>query len=213
MANSDTGYPVKLNVDYPDKPLNRLTTFFRIFTVIPIFIILLTLVNVTFQLESDQQNSDRIREAIYTGYVFIPLIFMLLFRRKYPRWWFDWNLELGRFATRVTTYFFLLRDEYPSTDNEQAVHLDIDYPGATALNRWMPLVKWFLAIPHYIVLVFLAIAAVFVIIVAWFAILFTGQYPKSIFDFVVGFMRWSWRVSGYAFLLVTDKYPPFSLAE
>jgi hypothetical protein len=139
---------------------------------------------------------------------------MLVFKQKYPRWWFDWNIALTRFGTRVGAYLALLRDEYPSTDEDQAVHIEIPYPDAKKdLNRWLPLVKWFLAIPHYIVLFFLGIAAIFVVIVAWFAILFTGRYPKGLFDFVVGVMRWSLRVSAYAALLTTDEYPPFTLGE
>ena len=139
---------------------------------------------------------------------------MLVFRQKYPRWWFDWNMALTRFGTRVGTYLALLRDEYPSTDEDQAVHIEIPYPDAKKdLNRWLPLVKWLLAIPHYIVLFFLGIAALVVVMIAWFAILFTGRYPKGLFDFVVGVMRWSLRVSAYAFLLTTDKYPPFALSE
>jgi hypothetical protein len=137
---------------------------------------------------------------------------MILFRHRYPRWWFDFSRELTRFGARVSAYIALLTDRYPSTVEEQAVHLDIDYPNVeTELNRWMPLVKWFLAIPHYIVLAFLAVGAVFAVIIAWFAILFTGHYPKSLFDYVVGVARWGLRVNAYAFLLVTDRYPPFSL--
>jgi hypothetical protein len=135
---------------------------------------------------------------------------MLLFRRKYPRWWFDWNLELSRFGARVGSFICLLRDEYPSTDEEQAVHLQVDYPDAATLSRWLPLVKWFLAIPHYVVLLFLFIGVIFATIVAWFAIMITGRYPRSLFDFVVGVGRWGFRVQGYALLLVTDRYPPFS---
>lgn len=137
---------------------------------------------------------------------------MVLFRQKYPRWWFDWNLAITRFSTRVTAYLSLLRDEYPSTDEEQAVHLNMKYPEVkTELNRWLPLVKWLLAIPHYIVLFFMDIAAFVCVIIAWFAILFTGRYPKDLFTFVVGVFRWQLRVLGYAFLMVTDKYPPFHL--
>jgi hypothetical protein len=139
---------------------------------------------------------------------------MLLFRQKYPQWWFDWNLALTRFSYRVTSYLALLRDEYPSTDEEQAVHVDVPYPDAVRdLNRWLPLVKWFLAIPHYIVLFFLFIAAFVCVIIAWFAILFTGRYPEGLFNFVTGVLRWSLRVSAYAFLLTTDRYPPFRLSE
>jgi len=136
---------------------------------------------------------------------------MLVFRQKYPRWWFDWNLNLLRFSNRVTAYLALLDDRYPSTDEEQAVHLDFAYPDAQRLNRWLPLVKWLLAIPHYVVLFFLTIGAVGAVIIAWFAILFTGIYPRALFDYVVGVVRWSNRVNGYAFSLVTDQYPPFSL--
>ena len=137
---------------------------------------------------------------------------MILFRRKYPRWWFDWNLQLTRFTTRVGAYAGLLRDEYPATDDDQAVHLEIKYPDVPyELKNWMPLVKWFLAIPHYIVLVFLWLAVIVVTIIAWFAILFTGKYPRGMFAFVVGVQRWTVRVEAYAFLLTTDRYPPFSL--
>jgi len=138
---------------------------------------------------------------------------MILFRRKYPRWWFDWNLELQRFTNRVVIYVALMDDRYPATDQPQSVHLDYVYPDAAHdLNRWLPLVKWFLAIPHFIVLIFLWIAALVVTVIAWFAILFTGRYPRGLFDFVEGVFRWGQRVIAYAFLLVTDRYPPFSLA-
>ena len=150
--------------------------------------------------------------AAGVGVIFLPILFMILFRKKYPRWWFDWNLELLRFVTRVDVYLWLLNDIYPSTDEEQYVHLDLQYPDVRKdLNRWLPLVKWFLAIPHYIVLFFLAVAAVVMWIVTWFIILFTGRYPKGIFDFMVGVLRWSLRVTAYAFILITDRYPPFSL--
>lgn len=200
-------YPVDLSIDYPDHPLDRLTTAFRIFTVIPIAIIL--------GLVSGSGESQS-REG-YTlaggGLVVVATVLMLLFRQKYPRWWFDWNVALTGFSYRVVAYLSLLRDEYPSTDAEQAVHLTIPYPDARAeLNRWLPLVKWLLAIPHYVVLFFLAIAAFVCIVIAWFAILFTGRYPRGLFDFVVGVNRWGLRVAGYAFLLVTDRYPPFRLS-
>ena len=139
---------------------------------------------------------------------------MILFRQKYPRWWFDWNLELQRFSSRVGVYLALMDDRYPSTDDHQSVHLDYRYPDAKReLNRWLPLVKWFLAIPHFVVLVFLYLAAIVTVVVAWFAILFTGRYPRGIFDFVQGVMRWHNRVTAYAVVLVTDRYPPFSLSS
>lgn len=202
MANL-AAYPVSLSIDYPDRDLDKLTTFFRIFTVIPIAIILGLL-----------GGTGNYQYAAGGGLVFVPTALMLLFRQKYPRWWFDWNLNLIRFSARVSAYLSLLRDEYPSTDEEQAVHVTIPYPDAQAdLNRWLPLVKWFLAIPHYVVLFFLGIAALVCVVIAWFAILFTGRYPRSLFDFVVGVFRWSLRVTVYAIVLTTDRYPPFSLSD
>jgi hypothetical protein len=208
-ASPPPTYPVTLTIDYPDRPLNRLTTFFRIFTVIPIAIIL-TLVNAGI---IDFSKGDEWSwQYAAGGILFLATLLMILFRQKYPRWWFDWNVALVKFGTRVGTYLGLLTDVYPSTDEEQSVHIEIPYPDVPKdLNRWLPLVKWFLAIPHYIVLAFLVIAAFVCVVIAWFAILFTGRYPRGLFDFVVGVSRWGLRVIAYAFLLTTDKYPLFSL--
>jgi hypothetical protein len=204
----DEKYPLTYDVDYPDRELNRLTTFFRIFTLIPIAIVLGTVAHATYGGWSNQGTGY----AAAGGLLFAGPLLMILFRKKYPRWWFDWNRELLRFTNRVGIYFALLNDQYPSTDEEQSLHLEIDYPNAeTDLARGMPLIKWFLAIPHYIVLFFLYIGVFFAVIFAWFAILFTGRYPRSIFDFVVGVARWHNRVTAYMLILVTDKYPPFSL--
>jgi len=141
----------------------------------------------------------------------VPTALMLIFRQKYPRWWFDFTRELANFGARLGAYAALQRDEYPSTDEAQAARVEIDYPDAGQLNRWLPIIKWFLAIPHYIVLFFLFIGLVFTTLIAWLAILVTGSYPRGLFDYAVGVQRWSARVSGYAFWLVTDRYPPFSL--
>ncbi len=212
MAQSSTSYPMSLSIDYPEKPLDRLTTFFRIFTVIPIFIILALLAGSSGNEESLARGWSW--QYSSAGFVAIPLLLMLVFRQKYPRWWFDWNIALVKFSTRVCAYLALLRDEYPSTDEDQAVHIEIPYPDAERdLSRGMPLVKWLLAIPHYIVLVVIGILAIFSVVIAWFAILFTGRYPLGLFDFVVGVLRWSLRVEVYAFLLTTDRYPPFSLSD
>jgi Domain of unknown function (DUF4389) len=200
-------YPVQFAVDYPDRPLNRLTTFFRIFTVIPIAIVLGTVSGQTWG-----SSDGRYYAAAAGGLLFLGPLLMILFRLKYPRWWFDWNLELQRFATRVGIYLLLMDDRYPSTDDHQSVRLDYRYPDVPVeLNRFLPLVKWLLAIPHYIVLFFLDIGAFFVVIVAWFAILFTGRYPRGMFTFVEGVIRWHNRVLAYAYILVTDRYPPFRL--
>jgi cytochrome c biogenesis protein CcdA len=175
--------------------------------IIPIAIILALLAGATIG-----WGAEGTRYAAAGGIIVLPIMFMLLFRQKYPRWWFDWNLALTKFSTRVSAYILLLRDEYPSTDEEQSVHVDLIYPSAKdEMNRWLPLVKWIMAIPHYIIIYLLAIGAWVCVIIAWFAILFTSRYPKSLFEFVVGVMRWGLRVEAYAFLLITDRYPPFSL--
>ena len=204
-----TSYPVQFDVDFPTRPLDRLTTGLRIFAAIPIIILLGLLSQDAVQGGGDHHATTTFASGV--GLLFLPIVLMLLFRQKYPRWWFEWNVNLLRFSNRVTAYLALLDDRYPSTDEEQGVHLRLDYPDARQLNRWLPLVKWFLAIPHYIVLFFLGIGALVAVIVAWFAIIFTGRYPQNLFRFVVGVLRWSNRVNAYAFLLVTDEYPPFQL--
>jgi hypothetical protein len=194
----ESAYPIQYSVEYPDRPLNRLTTGLRIFTAIPILILIGTLSGGSYGAG---------------GLLFASPLLMILFRQKYPRWWFNWNRELLRFQNRVGVYLALMDDRYPSTDEQQSVRLDFEYPDAAReLNRWLPLVKWLLAIPHYVVLFFLYIGALIAIVIAWFAILFTGRYPRGLFDYLVGVGRWHNRVVGYAFLLVTDRYPPFRLA-
>lgn len=215
-----TEYAARLEIDYPEK-LDRLTTFFRIIWIIPIAIILGLIsgagetVTNTIYLNQAGEVVRTTRQTVggLASGLSVATALMIIFRQRYPRWWFDFARELTRFGYRVGVYLFLLTDQYPSTVEEQSVHLEIDYPDAkNDLNRWMPLVKWLLAIPHYIVLVFLGIAAFFAAIFAWFAILVTGQYPRALFDFMVGVGRWGLRVDAYAFLLVTDRYPPFSLS-
>lgn len=205
-------YPVRFSVDYPDRDLDRVSTAFRIFAVIPIAIVLGAVSAGTWEWTSE--NGATTGAAGAGGLLFFGPLLMILFRQKYPRWWFDWNLELQRFSNRVGAYLLLMDDRYPATDDHQSVHLDYPYPDvARDLNRWMPLVKWLLAIPHWIVLFFLNLAAVVAAIVAWFAILITGRYPRELFTFVEGVMRWDNRVTAYALTLVTDAYPPFRLGE
>ncbi len=213
---SAQSYPLTFRVDYPDRQLDRLSSFFRFLWIIPIAIVIGALSAAAFS-TGVRGPHGAAQSGFYlslggAGMVFLPVLLMLVFRAKYPRWWFDWNLNLSRFSSRVGTYALLLRDEYPSTDEEQAVHLDFDYPDAQTLDRVLPIFKWLLAIPHYIVLAFLGIGVCFCTVIAWFAILFTGRYPRGLFDYVVGVMRWSLRVEAYAFLLITDRYPPFSLS-
>ncbi len=208
MSQGSNGCPASLWVDYPQKGLSRLSTFFRPIMAIPIAFVLGSLVGPSVSWESAPW---RLSFGL-AGFVVIPTLLMIVFRQKYPRWWFDWNLALARFATRFAAYLALLRDEYPSTDEEQAVHVEVRYPEVKKdLNRWLPLVKWFLAIPHYIVLWFVSVAAFVIVVIAWFAILITGRYPRGLFDFVEGVFRWYLRVAAYAFLLTTDSYPPFGV--
>ena len=207
---NDQRYPVEFSVEYPDRDLNRLTTAFRLIVAIPILIVAASVGGGYMGSHSGEATTVAIGGS---GLLIFPPLLMILFRQKYPRWWFDWNLELLRFGNRIGVYLALMDDRYPSTDERQGVTLDFPYPDAARdLNRWLPLVKWLLAIPHYIVLFFLWIAAILVIIFAWFAILFTGRYPRGLFDFVLGVIRWENRVVAYAFVLVTDKYPPFRLS-
>ena len=191
MAQAATDYPIQFSVDYPERPLDRFTTLLRPIFLLPIAVIL---------------------SMLSGGNIFFATMLMILFRRKYPRWWFDWLVQLVRFENRVFAYLLLLRDEYPSTDEEQSVHLEIPYPNVdTDLNRWLPLVKWLLAAPHWVGLAVLLVIAAFVWILAWFAILFTGRYPRGLFDFIVGVMRWGNRVGAYSIIMSTDRYPPFRL--
>jgi hypothetical protein len=210
MSAFERPYPVQFAVDYPDRPLNRLTTFFRIFTAIPIAILLATVAGSSFEFGT---GDERTTIATAGGLLIGGPLLMIVFRHKYPRWWIDWNHQLLRFTNRVGVYLALLEDRYPSTDEEQAVHLALPAPDArTELNRWLPLVKWLLAIPHYIVLAFLWLGVLVAVVIAWFAILFTGRYPRALFDYVVGVGRWHNRVVAYAAIMLTDAYPPFRLA-
>ena len=207
-----SAYPATYDVEFPDRALDRISTLFRFFAIIPIMIVLVLISRPII----GPYHPGHVLHAwglAGGGILFGGPLVMILFRQKYPRWWFDWNLEFMRFSARIGVYAALMNDRYPSTDEQQTVKLEIRYPDARAdLNRWMPLVKWLLAIPHYIVLVFLWVAAFICIVIAWFAILFTGRYPRGLFDFVVSVQRWGIRVTAYAFFLVTDQYPPFSLA-
>lgn len=248
MSDGTSEYPLKLSVDYPDRPMNRLTSFFRIFTIIPIgfiaFVMMQTLpfLQVNASYNTNEQEINYFISRFFTsgidvgdiivltvvavflipillfiaGFIsnlFNPMVLMIVFRRKYPKWWFDYFVMLIKFLTRVASYFMLLTDVYPSTDEEQNVHIEIAFPDAEKdLSQGLPLIKWFLAIPHFIVLVFVAFVAIVCGILIWFTILFTARIPRGLFDFIVGFYRWSLRVSAYAFFQFTDAYPPFSLS-
>src|ERR1051326_7337315 len=207
------GYPVQFSVTYPDRDLNRLTTAFRIFWAIPIAIVLAAVSAHYWNWETHGSHGAGYTAAGGGGLLFFAPLLRILFRQKYPRVWYHWNLELSRFTNRVWAYVALMDDNYPSTDEQQSVSLQLPYPDAKQdLNRWLPLVKWLLAIPHYIVLLFLFLASIVCVVISWFAILFTGRYPRGLFDFVEGVLRWANRVTAYAFLMLTDEYPPFRLS-
>ena len=208
--NEQSSYAARLEVEYPER-LDRVSSAFRLLWAIPIVVILALVSSGGGGAVRDGGQEWRTSGGTIVGGMGFALALMILFRQRYPRWWFDFLLALTRFSSRVGAYVALLRDEYPSTEDEQAVHVELDYPDARALNRWLPLVKWLLAFPHYVVLFFLVLGAFFAVIAAWFAILFTGRYPRGLFDYVVGVGRWCLRVEAYAFLMLTDRYPPFSL--
>lgn len=214
---TENSYPASLAIDYPTKKRDRLTVFFRLICVLPVLFVLAAL---TAGGDGESANEMGKELSVHVGGsaggivagLFVATGLLILFRQRYPRWWFDFALELNRFSTRIGAYLFLLTDQYPSTVEKQSVQVNLTYPDVKQdLNRWLPLIKWLLALPHYFVLCVLAIAAVVATILAWLAILFTGRHPKSLFDFVVGVGRWGLRVDAYAFLLITDTYPPFSL--
>ena len=218
MVAQAPSYPARLNIDYPEK-LNRVSTLFRLIWAIPIFVILALLTATATDTVTVITNSGEVVSRITTtglgiaGGLFVATMLMIVFRQRYPRWWFDFALALSRFSNRIGAYLVLLTDRYPSTEAEQSVHLDFEYPDVRQdLNRWMPLVKWLLAIPHYIVLALLAVGAIVAVFIAWFAILITGRYPRPLFNYVVGVGRWALRVQAYTSLLITDRYPPFSLS-
>jgi hypothetical protein len=217
MISQSESYPARLTVDYPEE-LDRVSTVFRLIWAIPILVVLSLLTATATDTVTVITDSGEVVSRItttglgITGGLFVATMLMIVFRQRYPRWWFDFAFALSRFSNRVGAYVGLLTDRYPSTEDEQSVHLDLDYPNVEQeLSRWMPLVKWLLAIPHYVVLAVLVVGAIFAIFIAWFAILFTGRYPRALFDYVVGVGRWALRVQAYATLLITDRYPPFSL--
>jgi hypothetical protein len=200
-----TTYPLQFEVDYPNRPLNRLTTALRLFTALPVVLLLTAIGGFTVVSGADTGTVVASGSAL----LFLPPLLMIVFRGRYPRWWYDFNVELLRFQNRVGVYVALMDDRYPSTEEHQSVRLEVPYP--TRLNRGLPLVKWFLAIPHYVVLAVLYVGALFALIGAWFAILVTGRFPRALFNYLVGVGRWTNRVTAYAFMLVTDDYPPFRL--
>jgi Domain of unknown function (DUF4389) len=192
-AVTPSDYPVTFDIEYPER-LSRWKIFVKWLLAIPHFIIVYLLVLVAGVLE------------------FIAF-FAVLFTKKWPRGLFDFTVQIYRWTANVYAYAVTLqRDEYPPFSGDAGQYpltFDVEYDDN--LSRWQIFVKWLLAIPHYIVLLFLGLAASVVVFIAFFAILFTGRYPRGMFDFVTGVARWWFRVQAYAFWFMTDRYPPFSL--
>lgn len=211
MQSTIPNNPVEFDIDYPDQQRDRTRTFFRAVLVLPMLVVLAALGGPA--IGGTNGSGPLFFIGLANGLVVIPPLLTIVLRQKYPRWWFDFNLAFLRFDNRVLGYLLLMSDEYPSTDDEQSIHLDVSYPDVrTDLNRWMPLVKWFLAIPHYLALLVLDFGVVIATIGAWVAIVLTGRHPRRLFNYTVGVMRWHNRVVCYAFALVTDQYPPFRLS-
>jgi hypothetical protein len=185
-----SGYPIRYDVAYPEH-LSRWLIFVKWLLALPHYIIVYFL-------------------ALAWELVTFIAFFAILFTRKYPEGLFKFSVGVQRWSVNVNAYVGLRRDEYPpfSMDaGKYPVTYEVDYPGE--MSRWLIFVKWLLIIPNVIVLLLFAIVALVLSIVAFFAILFTGKFPRSLFDFIVGVSRWSERASGYASFF-TDKYPPFS---
>lgn len=191
VAAPAPGYPLRFDVEYPER-LSRLLIFVKWLLAIPHFIVLYFL-------------------GIIAELFLLIGFFAILFTKKYPKGLFDFVVNVYRWNANAVAYTALMRDEYPpfSWDAGQyPVTFEVDYP--EELNRWLPLIKWLLAIPHMVVLFFLYIVALVLWVLAWFAILITGRFPRGMFDFMVGAMRWQYRVTAYAYLM-RDEYPPFSM--
>jgi uncharacterized protein DUF4389 len=184
-------YPLRLDVEYPEQ-LNRWLVLVKWLLAIPHILIVYALVNVA-------------------SIIHLIAFFAILFTTKYPQSLFDFVVNIYRWQANLYAYLGLMRDEYPPFSWEPGqypVTFEVDYP--PELNRWLPLVKWLLAVPHYIALLFLGLAALVVWVIAFFAILFTATYPRGMFHFIVGVMRWGNRVNAYVYFM-RDEYPPFSL--
>jgi len=192
MSTAETTYPLVFDVEYPEK-LSRLLIFFKGLLAIPHLIILYALMDVA-------------------QVITVIAWFAILFTGRYPKGLFDFVVGIYRWQYNVGAYVLLLRDDYPPfslSAGQYPVTFDIEYP--KKLSRWLIFVKWLLIIPHLIVILLLGIVYMITLVIAWFAILITGRYPKGMFDFAVGLLRWGARINAY-FLLMRDEYPPFSLA-
>lgn len=192
---------VEITVDADLGPRKRLSVFFRPLLLLPVVILL--------SLLGGSSLSD---DSSWGSTVFLALALIVIFTGTYPTWLLTFIHGLQAFELKIGAYALLLRDEYPSlADRPFAQVLYPNIEGGARLKRFMPLVKWFLAIPHYVVLLLTGIAVFLLTVLAWFSILFTGRYPTSFLPFVVGWLKYYNRVVGYAFTLVTDQYPQFRL--
>jgi cobalamin synthase len=199
-----TGYPVSFDVEPQTADRNRLTTAFRLILAIPQVLIVGSPGSISFG-----ANSGTGAFGAVVSVTSVLSWFAILFTGRYPRGLWDLAKMYMRWRANVVAYVALLRDEYPPFGTgAYAVTFDVEYPEQS--NRWSVAFRLILAIPQLLALVVVLLAWVVTVIIAWFAILFTGRYPQGLYGFGVGVQRWTLRVQAYLFLM-RDEYPPFSL--
>jgi len=196
---------VKTIVKIKHKDRNRTTVFWRGILAFPVIIFVATFTQATFA-ENDSWGFGT------TGVIVIPALLAIVVRGKYPSYVLTFNHALVELSTRLAAYVLILNDKYPSIEaNSKVAVLFPDVEGGKKLNRWLPLVKWFLAIPHYIVGAVYLVISLVVTFIAWIQTSITGKYPEWAGEIVLGTISYWNRVQGYMLLLVTDKYPTFRL--
>ena len=195
---------IETHIDVTLTERNRITALFRIILVLPMAIFV-----ASFMPPSDLSTSESSYFAV--GFLVLPVGLALVFRQVYPTYLLTFNQAVLSLQTRFNSYLLLLTDEYPSIEENNVVTVTFPPVDAKALNRWLPLVKWFLAIPLYVVGIIYVVYAAFLTVFAWFSVVFSGNYPEWCAEGVVGTIAYWNRIAGYALLYVTDEYPAFSL--
>lgn len=194
---------IETQIDVTLTERNRVSALFRIIVVVPMAIFVASFA------PTDLSTSNS--NYLSVGFFILPTALAIVVRQIYPTYLLAFNEALLSLQTRVDAYLLLLTDEYPSIEENDVVSVTFPEVDAKALNRWLPLIKWFLAIPLYVVGVFYIVYLFLLTIAGWFSVVFTGNYPEKCTEGVVGTIAYWNRVIGYAFLMVTDEYPSFSL--